>query len=386
MAGFAGIGTIAGGLNRALQQIREQKQADLQMQMEQKQLEIEQAQEKRLENDPNAQLGTMENEYLRGLQKSNPEQFQQMMGGLINPGMAKAQAAEAAAAKERQSAITYLTQQLMSTQDPNERAQIISKIQYYASGGSSKSLFDQGLKRDPIADAAMKDAIAERYRLDAESKLGRMRTGEALTKRNALEDSERVGYMKGAAAFTPEGDPAPGSMTRGEATNLGYPILTEKDADVYRLGRSSEGQLDRLAEAGDKVLPAKPGMAATVGPLYRAGMRAYGAPEYTQFEQAKSAMIPGLRTIAGAAKVNRQELEAALSGIQNAKSAEALHAAVDEFKRQIEIEQASLPRSGRFRSSAGEGGGGSSFASSRGTGGGGRPVYDASGNVIGHVP
>lgn len=111
------------------------------------------------------------------------------------------------------------------------------------------------------------------------------------------------------------------------------------EASAIEQGQIALGALDRLKTAGDRVLPSGGEEGTTLGfgtPLVNWIQEHRGVPAYKRYEYAQTAIIPHLRALANTGKVNGNELALASDALTSASTAEALNAAVDDARAQLQ--------------------------------------------------
>lgn len=149
----------------------------------------------------------------------------------------------------------------------------------------------------------------------------------------------------------------------------GSVLLSGPEAKQYNLSKSAEQNLDVLDQAGKQVLPANvpSGFGETVRDIAinpaRRALLAKVDPKYAAYEHSKAGIISYVRDLANAGRINQAEMSIIVDRLNNAQTYPALKSAVDTARDIIQKDRAGLARTGQFS----------------------RPVYDASGQIIGYT-
>lgn len=186
---------------------------------------------------------------------------------------------------------------------------------------------------------------------------------------------------EGTKAFRVGRDPTTGAVVSRNSAGTAKPTAQQ----IAALGefQTARASIPKILDLGRKVLPANQGAASLITPEKLAFLKRYGNPEVAAFDTAKIALIPALRAVAGAARINPQEIEKITSAISDATSYAALQQAVNGAQDMLNSSQRILQED--MGMSGGTSGPATSLAPdmSAMTGVTGTPVYGPDGKVIG---
>lgn len=121
--------------------------------------------------------------------------------------------------------------------------------------------------------------------------------------------------------------------TLQDATKKGYGFISKRNEPLYDSAITARQTLRSYQEAGLKVLPDKGTVRTTELELLLKGQF---NSDVAGFKAARIQLIPVLRTIAQASKVNQQELLAAIGTLQNVGNKGQLRAAVSQANKAVE--------------------------------------------------
>lgn len=150
-----------------------------------------------------------------------------------------------------------------------------------------------------------------------------------------------------------------------------------QEISALNQAETARAGIQDILTTGKKVLPGSEGLSALSTPYRLAAKGALGDPDVSDYNAAKIALIPHLRAVAGAARINQAEIDAVNGALANARTYPQLQRAITRATKLLDMATAILRKNMGMSGSSGL----PPDISSVGT-----PVYGAGGRVTSFTP